>query len=39
MLTFTEIENWGKLTHQTLLAWEVDLVRTLDRLYWREMNG
>jgi hypothetical protein len=38
-LTFTEIKSWSELTHQTLLAWEVDLVRTLDRLYWRTISG
>ena len=39
MLTFTEIANWSKLTQQNLLAWEVDLLRTLDRLYWSVING
>ena len=33
-LSYNEIECWGRLTSQTLLAWEVDLVRTMDRLYW-----
>lgn len=38
-LTFTEIKSWAELTQQTLLAWEVDLVRTLDKLYWRVIGG
>lgn len=38
-LTFTEIKSWAELTQQTLLAWEVDLVRMLDKLYWRVISG
>lgn len=38
-LTFTEIKSWAELTHQPLLVWEVDLLRTLDRIYWRMMSG
>jgi len=34
-LNFTEMKSWSDLTQQTLLAWEVDLIKTLDRLYWR----
>ena len=37
-LTFSEMQSWATLTHQKPLAWEVDLVRTLDRLYWRTIN-
>ncbi len=33
-LTFTEIKSWADLTSQSIKAWEVDLIRTLDRLYW-----
>jgi hypothetical protein len=39
MLTFTEIRSWSELTKQPLLAWEVDLLRALDRIYWRVFSG
>jgi hypothetical protein len=39
VLTFTEIKNWSELTQQKLLAWEVDLIRTIDRVYWSCVNG
>lgn len=38
-LTFSEIRNWSDLTKQELKAWEVDVIRTLDRLYWRVMTS
>jgi hypothetical protein len=37
-LTFTEIRNWTELTKQPLLAWEVDLLRAIDRIYWRVIS-
>lgn len=33
-LTFTELHHWSRLTQRRLLAWEVDVLRALDRLYW-----
>ncbi|MGI0119685.1 phage tail assembly chaperone [Zooshikella sp. RANM57] len=37
-LTFTELQNWSQLTHKNLRAWEVDLIRSLDRIYWNTIN-
>lgn len=37
-VTWTELRNWSEMTHQKPLAWEVDLLRTLDRVFWREYN-
>lgn len=35
-LTFTEISNWARLMRISVLSWEVDLLKTLDRVYWME---
>jgi hypothetical protein len=37
-LTFTEMYHWAKLTKNELLAWEVDLLRSVDRVYWRVIH-
>ncbi|WP_434801436.1 phage tail assembly chaperone [Spartinivicinus marinus] len=37
-LTFTELYHWSQLTHKHLRAWEVDLIRSLDRIYWNTIN-
>lgn len=34
ILTFTEIHFWSQLTQKRLRGWEVELLRTLDRIYW-----
>lgn len=36
-LTFSEISAWCALTGNTLTPWEVDLLKTLDVLYLKEM--
>ncbi|WP_163836874.1 phage tail assembly chaperone [Spartinivicinus ruber] len=37
-LTFTELYHWSELTKKNLRAWEVDLIRSLDRIYWNIIN-
>jgi hypothetical protein len=34
-LTFAEISAWSTVAGVKLLGWEVDLIRSLDRAYWR----
>ena len=34
-LTFTEMYHWAKLTQTELGTWEVDLLRSIDRLFWK----
>lgn len=38
-ITYTEIRNWSELTYQFPLAWEVDVLKGLDRVYWKVQNG
>lgn len=38
-LTYTEIKSWAELTLQKLMPWEVEVMRLLDRLYWRVMTN
>jgi hypothetical protein len=37
-LSFQEIQSWAELTQQVPEAWEVELLKSLDRLYWRTIN-
>lgn len=39
LLNFTEIKSWSELTNQQLLSWEVDILRTLDRIFWKIINA
>ncbi|WP_440056195.1 phage tail assembly chaperone [Pseudoalteromonas sp. T1lg65] len=38
-LNFTEIHHWSSLTRKHLRSWEVDLLRSIDRIYWSVMHG
>jgi hypothetical protein len=37
--SYTEIENWSRLTQKHLIAFEVQAIRRLDSLYWQVING
>ena len=37
-LTFTEIKSWCDLSGVTLIGWELDLLKALDRIYWSSKN-
>lgn len=37
-LTFTEIKNWAELTCVDLLPWEVSVIKTLDKIFWKYVN-
>lgn len=37
VLTCQEIESWGRLMKRELCVWEVELIRSLDRMYWKVM--
>lgn len=34
-LTYTEIQAWAQVTRTRVTGWEVDLLRSIDRVYWR----
>ena len=38
-LTFTGIKAWQETTDNTLEGWEVDVIKKLDLLYVRAING
>jgi hypothetical protein len=38
-LPYTEIQAWSNLTKRSLSAFEVDLLRSLERSYWKVKNG
>lgn len=38
-LTYTELASWSAITQVGLLPWEVDVIKTLDRIYWRVMTS
>lgn len=37
-LTFTEIHCWSQLTGVKLKAWELDVIKALDRIRWGASN-
>lgn len=34
-LTFSEMQAWAQLTGKRLLGWEAELIKSLDRIYWK----
>jgi hypothetical protein len=38
-LTFTEIKNWSELSRTNIMAWEVDILKNIDRIYWNVVNA
>jgi hypothetical protein len=38
-LTFSEIKAWSDLLLVQITPLEVEIVRRLDAIYWRNMNG
>ncbi|WP_442478221.1 phage tail assembly chaperone [Vibrio aerogenes] len=32
-LSFSEIHSWARMTHRNLRGWEVDVLRSLDRIH------
>lgn len=38
-LSYSELKSWSDLTHTRLKAWEVDLIKTLDRIRWSTVHG
>ena len=38
-MTYTEIANWSGLMGISILPHEVDVMKTLDRVYWMESNS
>ena len=37
-LTFSEIRNWSDVTGTPIAGWEADLLRSLDRIFWKVRN-
>lgn len=37
-LTHTEIKDWAELLHINITHWEVRILKTLDRIYWKQLN-
>lgn len=39
-LTFSEIQAWSNLTRRALSVYEVDLIKSIERVYWElKANG
>ncbi|URA07144.1 hypothetical protein P9A48_gp36 [Xanthomonas phage Mallos] len=38
-LTFSEIHFWSQPPGPGLLGWERDLIKSLDRIFWKVQNG
>ncbi|UTC27974.1 hypothetical protein [Stenotrophomonas phage A1432] len=37
-LTFQEMQAWSNMTGKRLLGWEADLIKSLDRIFWKVNN-
>lgn len=37
-LTYTELKNWSELTCVNVEPFEVEILKTLDRIYWKAYN-
>ena len=37
-LTYTEIRNWSEVTGTTITGWEADLIKSIDRIFWKVQN-
>ena len=37
-LTYQELHYWMKVTGLPVKAWEIDIIRSLDRIYWGVRN-
>ena len=37
-LNYSEIFSWSQLTHSEPEAWEVEVIKTIDRAYIKEIN-
>lgn len=38
VFSFVELKAWSELTLQKPKAWEVDVMKTLDRVYWKTIH-
>lgn len=34
-LTFSELHHWSVMTGKRLLGWEAELIRSIDRIFWK----
>jgi hypothetical protein len=37
-LTYTEIRNWAEITGTPITGWEADLIKSIDRIFWKVQN-
>lgn len=38
-LTYGELESWSNMTGKSLQGWEAELIRSIDRIFWKVQNG
>ena len=38
-LTYTELQSWARMTGKRLLGWEAELIKSLDRIFWKVQHG
>ena len=38
-LTFSELHHWSALTGKRLLGWEAELIKSIDRIFWKVQHG
>lgn len=37
-LSYTELHHWSLVTGKRLQGWEAELIRSLDRIFWKVQN-
>ena len=38
-LTYQEIDAWNNITRKSILPWEAEILISIDRVFWRVING
>lgn len=38
-ITWSELNSWSQMTGKRLLGWEAELIRSIDRIFWKVQHG
>ncbi|ALH23627.1 hypothetical protein PaMx28_27 [Pseudomonas phage PaMx28] len=38
-LTYAELQAWSSMTGKRLAGWEAELIKSLDRIFWKVQHG
>lgn len=38
-LSYLELQAWSSMTGKALLGWEAELIKSIDRIFWKVQHG